>query len=83
MKRKTKRQLFSTIQTLTLIILFLAVLTLIPVWFQSIDCNTARKGLAAIQACEDDPNCYLSRRDSNLRNVYVRLEAKSCYVDNG
>lgn len=49
--------------------------------FRYLDCGNARQGLAFIEACEANPNCSLRPQELRLKEVYTRLEIRSCKED--
>lgn len=62
----------------TFIILLIAFVPVMLWGFAEIDCNNARNGLAFIEACEASENCTVRENELRLKEVYTRLELKSC-----
>ena len=78
---RKRQQVKQTIQATAIFGTIIATVALSMWAFPRIDCNTARNGLAFIEACEADENCTLRAHELNLKESYTRLEIKSCPKD--
>lgn len=78
MNRRETRNLIAALKALAAGASVIVLMMLAMYWFETVDCNNARNGLAFIERCELSPDCALSANELRLKRVYTRLEMHNC-----
>jgi hypothetical protein len=78
MKKRTKDNLHAGLGLATLISVFVLAVTVLPIWFATIDCRTATRQLSYMEQCIADENCTLSHAELLRYKAYLRMQIHNC-----